>query len=87
MGGEYRKTYEQLTQNTVIHAAREKRITAAATVPGVGVESLGENRHLDRVRQPERHGRHREATSTISTVCMGLTETDGKWLVTEFEPR
>ena len=85
--GEFRDSYTELTEETVIPGAKEKRITSVATVPAASVESLTADSALllvfvdQTVTVPPE-----EPEETASTVRVGLVRQDDVWLIDQFDP-
>lgn len=85
--GAFQESYTDLTNSVVIPGAKEKSITATATVPAAAVESLDADsaKLIVFVNQtttlpPE------QPQSTASSVRMTLQKINGDWLIAEFAP-
>jgi Mce-associated membrane protein len=85
--GDFRESFAELTSDTVIPGAREKRITAVAAVPAASVVSLSRDRAtlLVFINQTVTVGTA-EPSDTASSVRMDLQKINDKWLVAEFDP-
>jgi Mce-associated membrane protein len=85
--GAFRDTYTKLIEETVIPGAKQRQITATATVPAAAIESLTvESASLlvfinQSVTVPPG-----EPTETASSVRAGLVKQNGSWLVAQFDP-
>ncbi|TDL00265.1 hypothetical protein EI067_04635 [Mycobacterium paragordonae] len=86
--GDFLKSYDQLTSQTVIPGARAQRITSNATVAQAGVESLDDDSAtiLVFVDQKTTGNDRPEPTLTASSVRVGLTKVRGTWLIDRFDP-
>lgn len=85
--GDFRKRYAQLVQETVIPGAQEKRIMASAAVPSAGITSLSENSAVLLVFINQTVTKGTEApTDTASSVRVTMEKTDGRWLISGFDP-
>jgi Mce-associated membrane protein len=85
--GNFRDSYTSLTNDVVIRGARQKHISAVATVPAAAAVSANENRAvvLVFVNQTITVGND-PPTDTASAVKVTLNRVDGRWLISEFEP-
>ncbi|MGV0836051.1 hypothetical protein [Mycolicibacterium thermoresistibile] len=87
--GDFKTSYTQLTDAVVIPGAKERQISAVATVPSAASVSAGPDEAvvLLFVDQTVTVGVGEEMpSSTKSSVRVTLENTDGQWLVSEFEP-
>ncbi|MGE2834001.1 hypothetical protein [Mycobacterium sp. SMC-4] len=85
--GEFRDSYTSLTTDVVIPGAKEKNISAVASVPAaasVSVES-DEAVVLLFVNQTVNVGQD-PPTDTASSVRVTLEKVDGRWLISKFDP-
>ncbi|OSC38947.1 hypothetical protein [Mycobacterium decipiens] len=85
--GEFLNAYTSLTHDVVIPGARQKQISAAATVPAATSVSATANHAvvLLFVNQTIIVGQGMP-TSTASSVRVTLDKIDGRWLVSQFDP-
>lgn len=85
--GEFRDEYTDLTNNVVIPGAKEKQISAVASVPGAASVSADPGRAvvLLFVNQTVTVG-DGVPTDTASSVRVTLVKEDERWLISEFEP-
>jgi len=87
LSGSFRDSYSSLTNDVVIPGARQKQISAVATVPGA--TSMSANRDhavvLVFVNQTVIVGKD-APSSTTSAVKVTLDKSDGRWLITDFTP-
>lgn len=85
--GEFRDQYTDLTNNVVIPGAKEKHISAVASVPGAASVSADPGRAvvLLFVNQTVTVG-DGVPTDTASSVRITLVKEDERWLISEFEP-
>jgi Mce-associated membrane protein len=85
--GQFRDEYTDLTNNVVIPGAREKQISAAATVPAAASVSAnpGEAVVLLFVNQTVTVG-NGAPTATASSVRVTLDKVGDRWLISKFEP-
>jgi Mce-associated membrane protein len=84
--GGFRDTYTQRTQQDLIPNARERHVSAAATVPGAASESATEKHAvvLLFVNQTVRFGDSAPADAT-SSVRVTLDKIGERWLVSDFD--
>ena len=84
--GGFRDTYTQVTQQTLIPDAKERHVTATATVPAAAAESTAENHAvvLLFVNQAVRIGDARPSDSA-SSVRVTLDKIGGRWLISDFD--
>jgi Mce-associated membrane protein len=85
--GTFLDSYRSLTHDVVIPGAKEKQISAVATVPSAAATSATENRAvvLLFVNQTVTVGQD-APTNTASSVRVTLDKVDGKWLISGFDP-
>ena len=85
--GDFRNEYTDLTNNVVIPGAKEKKISAVASVPGAASVSANPGRAvvLLFVNQTVTVG-DSVPTDTASSVRITLEKTGDRWLISEFEP-
>jgi Mce-associated membrane protein len=85
--GEFLDAYTSLTHDVVIPGAKQKQISAKATVPAASLTSATENRAvvLLFVNQAVVVGQD-APTDTASSVRVTLDKVDGRWLISQFEP-
>jgi Mce-associated membrane protein len=85
--GPFRDSYSSLTNDVVIPGAKQKHISAVASVPAAASVSASETHAvvLVFVNQAVIVGAD-APTSTASTVRVALNKVDGRWLVSQFDP-
>lgn len=85
--GDFLDAYSRLIDELVIPGAREKQISAIATVPAAASTSATSDRAvvLLFVNQTTTIGAD-APTSTASTVRVTLDRVDNRWLISQFEP-
>ena len=85
--GEFRDQYTDLTNNVVIPGAKEKQISAVASVPAAASVSAnpGEAVVLLFVNQTVTVG-NGVPTDTASSVRITLDKIGDRWLISKFEP-
>lgn len=85
--GEFRGEYADLTKNVVIPGAKEKQISAVASVPGAASVSAdpGEAVVLLFVNQTVTVG-NSVPTDTASSVRITLDKIGDRWLISKFDP-
>ncbi len=85
--GTFLNAYTQLTHEVVIPGAKQKQISAVATVPGAASISASANHAvvLLFVNQTIIVGQD-APTSTASNVRVTLDKIDGRWLISQFDP-
>lgn len=85
--GTFRDAYTQLTHDVVIPGAKEKKITAVATVPAAASISASPHRAVVMVfvNQSTMMGND-PPSSTASTVRVTLDKQDNRWLISDFTP-
>lgn len=85
--GSFRDAYTQLVQNVVIPGAKQKQISAVATVPAAASVSSSENRAVVLVFVDQTVTIGKDApTSTASSIRVTLDKIDDRWLISGFEP-
>jgi Mce-associated membrane protein len=87
LSGSFRDSYSSLTNDVVIPGAKQKQISAVATVPGATSMSASRNHAvvLVFVNQTVIVGKD-APSSTTSAVKVTLDKSDGRWLISEFTP-
>lgn len=87
LSGSFRDSYSSLTNDVVIPGAKQKQISAAATVPGATSMSASRNHAvvLVFVNQTVIVGND-APSSTTSAVKVTLDKSDGRWLISDFTP-
>jgi Mce-associated membrane protein len=85
--GDFRDSYTSLTNDVVIPGAKQKQISAAATVPAVASVSAkpGHAVVLVFVNQTVIVGQT-APTDTASSVRVTMDKIDGRWLISKFDP-
>jgi Mce-associated membrane protein len=85
--GEFQESYTGLINDVVIPGAKEKQITAVASVPAAASVSAEPNKSvvLVFVNQTVAVGQDPPTDST-SSVRVTLEKVDGRWLISEFDP-
>ncbi|ODR04098.1 hypothetical protein BHQ15_17570 [Mycolicibacillus koreensis] len=85
--GTFLDSYTELTQEVVIPGAKQKQISAVATVPGAALVSVTGSHAvvLLFVNQTVIVGQD-APTDTASRVRVALDKVDDRWLISEFEP-
>ena len=85
--GTFLNAYTQLTHDVVIPGAKQKQISAVATVPGAASVSASADHAvvLLFVNQTIIVG-HDAPTNTASSVRVTLDKIDGRWLISQFDP-
>lgn len=85
--GTFLNAYTQLTHDVVIPGAKQKQISAVATVPGAASLSASADHAvvLLFVNQTITVGQD-APTSTASNVRVTLDKIDGRWLISQFDP-
>jgi Mce-associated membrane protein len=85
--GQFKDAYTMLTHDVVIPGAKQKQISAVATVPAAASVSATENHAvvLVFVNQTINIGND-PPTNTASTVRVTLDKVDGRWLTSQFDP-
>ena len=86
--GSFRDSYIALTNDVVIPGAKQKRISAAATVPAVATVSANPNRAVVLVFVDQSVVVGNDAPSTTaSAVQVTLDKTGDRWLISGFDPK
>jgi Mce-associated membrane protein len=87
MTGQFKESYDALTHDVVIPGAKEKHISASASVPAVASVSATENHAvvLVFVNQIVTMGAD-PPTNTASSVRVTLDKIAGRWLISDFTP-
>jgi Mce-associated membrane protein len=85
--GTFLNAYTSLTRDVVIPGAKQKQISAVATVPAAASASASGNHAvvLLFVNQTVIVGQD-APTSTASSVRVTLDKVDGRWLISQFDP-
>jgi Mce-associated membrane protein len=85
--GTFLNAYTQLTHDVVIPGAKQKQISAVATVPGAASVSASANHAVALlfVNQTVIVGQD-APTNTASSVRVTLDKIDGRWLISQFDP-
>jgi Mce-associated membrane protein len=85
--GEFRDSYTSLTNDVVIPGAKQKQISAVATVPAAAAVSAKPNHAvvLVFVNQTVVVGQG-APSDTASSVRVTLDKVDGRWLISKFDP-
>jgi Mce-associated membrane protein len=85
--GTFRDAYNQLTRDVVIPGAKQKKISAVATVPAAASISANASRAVVMVfvNQTTVEG-NSPPSNTASTVRVTLDKHDNRWLVSDFTP-
>jgi Mce-associated membrane protein len=85
--GQFRDAYTSLTRDVVIPGAKQKQISAVATIPAAASVSATENHAvvLIFVNQTIIVGQG-APTATTSSVRVTLDRIGGRWLISQFEP-
>ncbi|OBG36158.1 hypothetical protein [Mycobacterium sp. E3198] len=85
--GTFLNAYTQLTHDVVIPGAKQKQISAVASVPAAAsVSAAGDHAVvLLFVNQSITVGQD-APTSTVSSVRVTLDKVDGRWLISQFDP-
>jgi Mce-associated membrane protein len=85
--GTFLDSYKSLTHDVVIPGAKEKQITAVATVPGAASTSATENHAVVLLFVDQTVIVGQDApTNTASSVRVTLDKVDGRWLISQFDP-
>jgi Mce-associated membrane protein len=87
LSGSFRDFYSSLTNDVVIPGAKQKQISAVATVPGATSMSASRDHAvvLVFVNQTVIVGKA-APSSTTSAVKVTLDKSDGRWLISDFTP-
>lgn len=85
--GSFRDSYTDLTHNVVIPGAKQKKISAIATVPAAASVSASPNRVVVMVFVNQTIVVGNDAPSnTASTVRVTMERRDNRWLISDFSP-
>jgi Mce-associated membrane protein len=85
--GTFKESYTQLTHDVVIPGAKQKHITAVATVPAVASVSATPNHAVVLLFANQTIVVGTDAPSgTVSSVRVTLDKINDRWLVSEFDP-
>jgi Mce-associated membrane protein len=85
--GTFRDSYTELTRNVVIPGAKQKKISAVATVPAAVSISASPNRAVVMVFVNQTTVVGNDApSSTASTVRVTMERQDNRWLISDFTP-
>ncbi|MDT5145083.1 MAG: Mce-associated rane protein [Mycobacterium sp.] len=85
--GTFKESYTQLTHDVVIPGAKQKHISAVATVPAAASVSATPNHAVALVFVNQTAAVGTDApTETASSVRVTLDKIDGRWLMSGFDP-
>jgi Mce-associated membrane protein len=85
--GTFRDAYTQLTHDVVIPGAKQKKITAVATVPAAASVSASPNRAVVMVFVNQTMMMGNDApSSTATTVKVTMDRNKNRWLISDFTP-
>lgn len=85
--GNFRDSYTSLTHDVVIPGAKQKQVSAVATVPAASSVSANGTHAVVMVFVNQTVVIGQDApTDTTSTVRVTLDKVDGRWLISQFEP-
>jgi len=85
--GNFRDSYTSLTNDVVIPGAKQKQISAVATVPAAASVSAKEGQAVVLVFVNQTNTIGNDApTDTASTVKVTLDKVGGRWLISGFDP-
>jgi Mce-associated membrane protein len=85
--GAFLDAYTQLTHDVVIPGAKQKQISAVATVPGAASVSVTADHAVILLFVSQTVVVGQDApTSTASNVRVTLDKRDGRWLISRFDP-
>jgi Mce-associated membrane protein len=85
--GDFRDAYTKLVNDVVIPGAKQKQITAVATVPAAASVSANETHAVALVFVDQTVTVGTEApTDTASSVRVTLDNVHGRWLISQFDP-
>ena len=85
--GDFRDSYTSLTHDVVIPGAKQKQISAVATVPAVASVSANPNHAVVLVFVNQTVIMGKDApTDTASAVRVTLDKAGGRWLISKFDP-
>ena len=87
MTGPFLDSYNQLIQTVVIPGAKQKKISASATVPAAAAVSATADRAVVLAYVDQTLAAGTEApTRTNSSVRVSMEKVDGRWLISGFDP-
>lgn len=87
LSGSFLSTYTQLVHDVVIPGAKQKQISAVATVPGAASVSATATHAVVLLFVSQTIVVGQEAPrSTASNVRLTLDKIDGRWLISQFDP-
>lgn len=87
MTGQFLDSYTSLTHDVVIPGAKQKQISAVATVPAAASVRATENHAVVLLFIDQSVIIGKDApTSTASSVRATLDKVDGRWLISQFDP-
>jgi Mce-associated membrane protein len=87
LSGAFRDSYTSLTNDVVIPGAKQKQISAAATVPGASSLSASRSHAVVLVFVDQTIIVGKDApSSTASAVKVTLDKSIGRWLISDFTP-
>ncbi|MFC3774609.1 hypothetical protein [Mycolicibacterium holsaticum] len=87
LSGEFRDSYTSLINDVVIPGAKEKQISAVATVPAAASVSADPNHAVVLVFVNQTVVVGQDApTDTASSVRVGLDKVGDRWLISQFDP-
>ena len=85
--GNFRDSYDQLTRDVVIPGARQKQISAVATVPAMSPVHVTESHAVVLVFVDQTTAIGKDApTASTSAVRVTLDRVNGRWLISQFDP-
>lgn len=86
--GDFQDSYTGLINDVVIPGAKEKQISAVASVPAAASVSAEQDKAvvLVFVNQTVVVGQDAPPTDTASSVRVELEKIDGRWLISKFDP-
>jgi Mce-associated membrane protein len=87
LSGAFRDSYTSLTNDVVIPGAKQKQISAVATVPGASSVSASRSHAVVLVYVDQTIIVGKDApSSTASAVKVTLDKSSGRWLISDFTP-
>jgi Mce-associated membrane protein len=85
--GTFLDSYKSMTHDVVIPGAKQKQISAVATVPAAASTSATENHAVVLLFVDQTVIVGKDApTNTASSVRVTLDKVDGRWLISQFDP-
>jgi len=85
--GTFLDSYKSLIHDVVIPGAKEKQISAVATVPAAASTSATENHAVVLLFVDQTVIVGKDApTNTASSVRVTLDKVEGRWLISQFDP-